>query len=61
MTLALTIILVIAKEFGVQQSKKTHNPSDLNLDAITLMLKFDLDLTKMSYQTKNKVSMLRYF
>ena len=48
------------KEFGVQQSKKSVYKSDLDLNPMTLILKFDLDKVKMSHHTKNEVSMLRH-
>ena len=32
---------------------------DLDLDPMTLILKFDLDMVKMDLHTKNKVSMSR--
>ena len=34
--------------------------SDLGLDLMTLILKLDLDMAKMSHHTKNEVSMSRH-
>ena len=34
--------------------------SDLDLHPMTLVLKLDLDMVKMSYHTKNEVSMSRH-
>ena len=34
--------------------------SDLDLDPMTFVLKFDLDVVKISYHTKNEVSMSRH-
>ena len=45
--------LVIAKEFGVQQFKKSTYPCDLDLDPMTLKLK--LDVVTMSHHTKNEI------
>ena len=52
--------MVIAKEFGAQQSKVPIYQNDLDLDPMTLILKFDLDMVKMSHHTKNEVSMSRH-
>ena len=48
------------KEFGVQQSKKPFYQSDLDLKPMTLILKLDLDMVKMSHHIKNEFSILRH-
>ena len=40
----------------MQQSKKPIYRSDLDTQ-MTLILKFDLDMVKMSHHTKNEISM----
>ena len=51
---------MIAKEFGAQQSKVTIYQNDLDLDLMTLILKLDLGMVKMSHHTKNDVFMSSY-
>ena len=52
-----TLKLVIAIEFGVQQSEWSILQIDLDIGPMTLVLKLDLDIGKMSHNTKNDVSM----
>ena len=40
--------------------KIPHYQSDLDIDPMTLILKLDLHVVKMSHRTKNEVSMSRH-
>ena len=50
--------MVTANEFGVQQSE--FYKTDLDLDAMTLELKLDLDKINMYHHTKNKFFMSKH-
>ena len=48
------------KNMGSNSQNDQIYKSDLNLGPMTLVLKPDLDMVKMSHHTKNEVSVSRY-
>ena len=52
--------MVTANEFSAQQFEKLINQSDLDHDPVTLILKPNLDMDKMSHHAKNEISIPRH-